>query len=86
VTERIASAQAEERPKSSDENTGSQSALQNGTLLAASISLMKEENWERKLFCRLTTRGNRIKCQSSVSGTGAEAPFHLLSSAAGSAH
>jgi len=48
VTERIAPAQAEERPKSSDENTGSQSALQNGTLLAASISLMKEENWERQ--------------------------------------
>jgi len=53
VTERIASAPAEERPKSSDENTGS--ALQNGTLLAASISLMKEENWERKLFCLLTS-------------------------------
>jgi hypothetical protein len=44
VTERIASAQAEERPKSSDENAGSESVLINGSLLATSINLMKEEN------------------------------------------
>ena len=55
MTERIASAPAEERPKSSDENAGLEGALQNATLLAASITLMKEENWERKFFCLLTS-------------------------------
>ena len=39
----------------SDENAGLEGALQNATLLAASITLMKEENWERKFFCLLTS-------------------------------
>jgi len=47
---------------------GSQSALQNGTLLAASISLMKEANWERKLFLPLETRpsGRHAGCAATT--------------------